>query len=139
MKTAALLSVVAVVFLIGSAFGLLLLPAFTSHQEYVLVFTQEGVCSPPVWGAPWAVVLDSHTTRGAPPNASLPLAETELQANQSDVRFSVIGFVVPNGVYAYSLEPSDFYGQTGTVTISGDDAVVAVQGPGISCTTTTST
>jgi hypothetical protein len=139
MGKAALVSVIVVVFLAGSAFGFYLFPALTSHQEYVLVFTQSGSCSPPVWGAPWAVVLNSHTTKAAPADTPLPFAENTLRANQSDENFSVIGFAVTNGVYTYSLEPSDFYGGTGTVTINGADTVVTVEGPFIACTTQTST
>jgi hypothetical protein len=136
MKKATLASVIVVVFLVGSAFGFYLISALSSHQDYVLVFTQSGSCSPPVWGAPWAVVLYSHTTKVSPTNASLPLAENTLQAKPSDRNFSVIGFAIPNGVYTYSYEPSDFYGQTGTITINGADAVVTVEGPAIACTTT---
>jgi hypothetical protein len=139
MRKATLVSVIVAVFLIGSAFGFYLLPMLTSHQEYALVFTQSGSCSPPVWGAPWAVVLNSHTTKAAPADTSLPLAVNTLQANQSNENFSVIGFAVPNGVYTYSLEPSDFYGGTGTITINGADTIVTVEGPQIGCTTTIST
>ena len=138
MRKAALVSAVFELFLGGSAFGFYLLPIWSSPQEHVLAFTQSGSCSPSVWGAPWAVVLNSHTTKAAPASTPLPLVEGTLQANQSDGKFSVIAFIVPDGVYTYSLEPSDFYGQTGTVTVSGTDAIVTVQGPGISCTTTVS-
>jgi len=139
MRRATLVSVIVVVFLVGSAFGFYLLPALSAHQSYMLAFTQDGVCSPPVWGAPWAVVLNSHTTKVAPANTPLPLAETALQADPSYENFSVIGFVVPNGVYTYSLEPTNFYGETGTVTINGADTVVTVEGPAIGCTTTMAT
>jgi hypothetical protein len=136
MRKAALVSVIVVVFLAGSAFGFYVLPTSVSHREFVLMFTQSGSCSPPVWGAPWAVVLNSQTTKVAPANTPLPLVQSTLQANESDRNFSLIGFAVPNGVYVYSLQPSDFYLQTGTVTIDGGDAVVTVQGPAIGCTIT---
>jgi hypothetical protein len=139
MKKATLVSTIVVVFLVGSAFGFYLLPVLSARQSYVLAFTQDGVCSPPVWGAPWAVVLNSHTTKVSPADTPLPLAETALQADPSDENFSVIGFVVPNGVYTYSLEPSDFYEGTGTVTVNGADTVVTVEGPAIGCTTTMAT
>ena len=136
MRRATLTSAIVVVFLVGSAFGFYLLPALTSHKEYALVFSQSGSCSPPVWGAPWAVILNSQTTKVAPANTPLPLVENTLYSNQSNVNFSVIGFVVPNGIYTYSLQPTDFYGGTGTVTISGADTVVTVEGPAIVCSTT---
>jgi len=139
MKRSTLASVIVVAFLGGSAFGFYILPALNSHEEYALVFIQSGSCSPPVWGAPWAVVLNSQTTKVAPANTPLPLVENTLEANQSDENFSVIGFVVSNGIYTYSLQPTDFYGGTGTVTIDGADAVVTVEGPAIACTTATST
>jgi hypothetical protein len=139
MKRATLVSTVVFVFLTGSAFGFYLLPTLTTNQSYVLAFTQAGVCSPPVWGAPWAVVLNSLTTKVAPARTPLPLAETALQADPSYENFSVIGFVVPNGVYTYSLEPSDFYHGTGTVTVDAADTIVTVEGPAIGCTTTLAT
>ena len=144
MRKSPLVSVGVVVFLGGTAFGFFLIPALVtgpmpSGQEHVLVFTQEGACSPPVWGAPWAVVLNSQTTKAAPAYAHLPLAQDTLQANGSDENASLIAFAVPNGTYTYSLQPSDFYFQTGTVTVVGGDVVVTVQGPAIGCTTTTAT
>ena len=118
MRRATLVSVIVVVFLVGSAFGFYVLPTLTSHQDYALIFTQSGSCSPTVWGTPWAVVLNSETTKVAPKNTPLPLMENTLEANQSDENFSVIGFVVPSGVYNYSLEPSDFYYGAGTITVN---------------------
>jgi len=136
MRRAALVSVIVVVFLVGSAFGFYLLPELTSRRMYVLAFTQEGACSPPIWGAPWAVVLNGHIIVASPHNASLPIPNTEIEVNQSDASFSVIGFYVPNGVYTYGVVPTGFLGQNGTVTINGADTMVAVHPPAIDCTTT---
>ncbi len=135
MKKATLVSVIAVVFLVGSAFGFYALPTLTSRQMHVLMFTQEGACSPTVWGAPWDVVLNGQTTKAAPINAALPIPDTRITANQSNKNFSTIGFYVPNGVYTYSVSPGDFFSD-GAVTVNGADAIVTVNGPSIGCTTT---
>ena len=139
MRKGTLASVIVVVFIVGAGFGFYLLPQWTSRQMYVLAFTQEGVCSPPAWGTPWAVVLNGHTTVASPPNASLPIPNTEIEANQSDGNFSVIGFYVPNGVYTYGVVPTGYLGQNGTVTISGAGTIVTVHPVAIDCTTSIAT
>jgi hypothetical protein len=137
MRKTALVSVIVVVFLAGLAFGFYLLPALSSSQTYALAFTQEGACSPPVYGAPWAVALNGRTTIAAPSNASLPIPNTELQADASYASYSVIWFHVSNGVYTYVVMPTGFY-PNGTVTVNGADTIVTVYGPFIGCTTSTS-
>jgi len=97
------------------------------------MFTQEGACSPTVWGAPWDVILNGQT-KAAPANAALPIPDTKIAANQSNKNFSTIGFYVPNGVYIYSVSPRDFFSD-GAVTVNGADAIVTVNGPFISCRT----
>jgi len=142
MRKATLVSVIVVVFLVGSAFGFYLLPELTSRQMYVLAFTQEGACSPPtasggpVWGLPWAVVLNGHTIVASPRNASLPIPNNTIETIQSDGNLSVIGFYVPNGIYTYGVVPTDYLGQNGTVTINGADTIVTVHPIAIACTTT---
>ena len=139
MRKASLVSVIVVVFLVGSAFGFVFLPTLTSHRTYVLAFTQEGACDPLLYGAPWDVVLNGHTTEAAPANAALPIPDTQIQADAKYVNFSVIWFQVPNGVYTFSVSPSDYFYHNGTVTVSGADTIVTVVGPYIDCRTQTST
>ncbi len=44
-----------------------------------------------------------------------------------------------NGVYRYSLRPQGaFYSANGNVTVSDSDVTVTLNGPVVSCTTTTS-
>jgi hypothetical protein len=135
MKKAALISVIVVVFLGGSALGFFVLPALTAHQTYALAFTQEGACSPPIYGAPWAVALNGRTTIASPSDSSLPIPNTEIQGNASDANYSVIWFRVPAGVYTYVVTPTDYF-PSGTVTVNGTDTIVTVNGPFIDCTTT---
>jgi hypothetical protein len=135
MKKATLVSVIVVVFLAGSAFGFFVFSAVASRQTYALAFSQEGVCSPPMYGAPWAVALNGRTTIVAPSSAALPLPNTVIQGSAGDVNYSVIWFHVPNGVYTYVVMPTDFF-PNGTVTVSGSDTIVSVIGPFIGCTTT---
>ena len=139
MRKATLISVIVVVFLVGSAFGFYLLPRLTlnqtSQQMHVLAFTQQGACSPTLWVAPWDVVLNGHTTSASPSNASLPIPSHEATVSPHYGNLSVIGFYLPNGVYVWASEP-DTVGHTGTVTINGNDVVVTVYGPVLGCTST---
>ena len=137
MRKATLVSVIAVVFLAGSAFGFYLLPTLSSRQTYALAFTQEGACSPPIYGSPWEIALIGHSTVVAPTNASLPLLNTVIQGNGNS-KNSVIWFHVPNGTYTYVVTPTDFFAN-GTVTIDGSDTIVTVYGPFIGCSTQAST
>lgn len=134
MRKAALVSVIAVVFLIGSALGFYFLFPLTSHQTYVLAFAQSGACSPPAYGVPWAVALNGHTTIAVPSNASLPVPNTEIRASPNFKNFSVIWFHVSDGVYTYVVSPSAFF-PGGTATVNGADTIVTVSGPFLSCTT----
>ena len=143
MRKAALVSVIVVIFLIGSAFGFYFLFPLTSHQTYALAFTQGGACSPPAYGDPWAVALNGHTTIAAPightiiaapSNASLPAPNTLFAASPNFKNFSVIWFHVSDGVYTYVVSPSGFF-SSGTATVNGADKIITVSGPFIDCTT----
>jgi len=141
MRRATLVSVVVVVFLIGTAFGFYLLPMLTSNHTYALAFTQEGACFPPAYGAPWSVALNDHTTAIEPSNASLPIPNTlpqSLSASPDYQKYSIILFHVPAGVYTYVVSPRYFF-SNGTVTVNGADTIVTVGGPFMDCTTQTST
>ncbi|MGD0319308.1 MAG: hypothetical protein ABSB56_06415 [Nitrososphaerales archaeon] len=105
---------------------------------YEVEFTQQGVCSPKVWAAPWAVVMDKQTIV-QPSNATLPLSESSFQASPSFENYSAIWFSVPNGTYSYAILPQVALPQhSGSVTVDGKDTTVEVQGAAISCTTTLS-
>src|SRR5215467_14468387 len=104
MKRAALFSGFTVVFIIGVAFGFYLWPIANMGRMHVLAFTQSGACSPALWEAPWAVILNDQITKVAPPNDSLPLSNTEFIASPNFKNYSVIGFYLPNGVYTYQVE-----------------------------------
>jgi len=54
------------------------------------------------------------------------------------VNSTIIVFAVPNGVYNYNLTASgwNFSNPSGTVNVEGDDVIVILHGPEISCTTT---
>ena len=137
MRSATLVSVIVVVFLVGSAFGFYLLPALTSHQTsqqtYALAFTQQGFCS--AYGAPWSVALNGHTTAVVPSNATLPLSNTEMAGLPGYKNFSVIWFHVPDGVYTYVVAPTDFF-HNGTVTVNSANTIVTVIGPLFSASNT---
>jgi hypothetical protein len=106
-----------------------------ASRLYELQFIQQGVCSPPVWLAPWAVALNNQTIV-RPSNATLPLSENRYEASPSYAKYSTITFSVPNGSYNYTVYPS-FLSQTGVVTIDGSDVVIQVHGAPIPCTTAT--
>jgi hypothetical protein len=103
---------------------------------YEVEFTQQGVCSPQVWLAPWGVVLNSLTVV-RPPNATLPLSENGFVASPAYGNYSAIWFSVHNGTYSYVVLPSAILAQSGNVTVMGKDVVVQVHPAPVSCTTTT--
>ncbi len=104
---------------------------------YEVEFAQQGVCSPEVWLAPWAVTLNNQTVV-RPSNATLPLSENSFGAGASGENYSVIAFSVPDGTYSYIVYPQSFLGQTGNVTVDGSDVLITVHGAPVSCTTSTS-
>ncbi len=137
------LALVIIAFVAGSAFGTIFLGSYnrgsTSTASVLLhevFFTQEGACSPAVYAAPWAVVLNSKSTIIEPPGSILP-SQNGYGAAPAFENYSVIVFALTEGTYDYSVLPSLMAQSTGTVTVNSSDVTVLVAGPTISCTTTT--
>ena len=104
-------------------------------QPYRVTFQQEGACSPAVYVAPWSVTL-GNTTESEPPN--MAVSNGGYSAGPEPPSVYTIVFSVPNGTYQYSVHPQGaFYTYSGTVTMNGSDVSIMVNGPVISCTTTT--
>jgi len=123
---------------IGSVFFPMGTPTNGQSHLYEVEFTQQGVCSPKVWTAPWAVVMDKQTI-AQPSNATLPLSENSFKASPSFENYSAIWFSVPNGTYSYAILPQLALPQhSGSVTVDGMDTTIEVHGAAISCTTTAS-
>ena len=132
---------VAIALVIGLGIGSVFFPMGTRtngpSRLYEVEFTQQGVCSPKVWTAPWAVVMDKQTI-AQPSNAMLPLPESGSTALSSYENYSVIWFSVRNGTYSYSILPQAFLQRSGTMTVDGMDTTVVVQAATILCTETAS-
>ena len=104
---------------------------------YQVVFKQSGACTPTVYAAPWSVTLGSWTV-AEPSNATLPIDTTVGSAGPSYANDSVIVFSVPNGEYNYNIAVGWTFGNaSGVVNVNGADVTVLLQGPGVSCTMTT--
>jgi hypothetical protein len=101
---------------------------------YEIEFVQQSACPGGYWLAPWAVILNNQTIV-RPSGAELPLSESGFQAQGNFENYSVISFSVPNGTYSYTVYPENFLGQTGNLTVNGDDTVVEVHAAPVSCTT----
>ncbi len=147
MRRAVIVSVAVVAFLIGVAFGSVFLSSTgtttitqtlasnSSTRLHEVIFNQDGICSPPVYLAPWSVTLANTTTIAGPPNATLPLSETSFSAAPRFKAYAVIMFLVPDGTYVYTIEPQ-FLAQTGTVKVIGADLMIQVHSAPVSCSTT---
>jgi hypothetical protein len=109
-----------------------------ANKLYNVIFQQGGACSPPVYTIPWSVTL-GNKTEAEPPNTPLPIANGSYSAGPEPPSLYTIVFAsVPNGTYLYKIAPSGpFYITSGTVTVNGTDVSVPVEGPVVSCTTTT--
>jgi len=138
------IAIVAVALIIGFGIGTLYssynVPRSSSQvsqasQLYEIEFTQEGVCSPPLWEAPWEVVLNNLTTIIRPPNGTFPTVESGFKVSNSYENYSVIWFSVPNGTYTYSVFPQMELAQSGIVSVVGSDTVVQVHAATVLCTT----
>jgi hypothetical protein len=106
---------------------------------YDVTFHQSGACSPLTYVAPWSVTLGNETI-AEPSNATLPIPGGPYAGGQEDQNLSTIVFSVPDGVYQYSLSPSEaFASPMGSVTVNGSDVSIKVDGPLVSCTATTTT
>jgi hypothetical protein len=105
------------------------------NRLYDVIFKQSGACTPTAYAAPWSVTLGPWTV-AEPSNASLPIGSGE--ASPSYVNSSVIAFAVPNGEYPYQLAVSwGFENPSGVISVNGADVMVLLQGPEVSCTTST--
>ena len=103
---------------------------------YNVTFQQMGACSPPVYVAPWSVTMNG-TTKVEPPNGSVSTNGGYSAGPEPPSVYSIV-FSVPDGVYHYVLAPQGaFYTFSGTVTVNGSNLSVILEGPAVSCTTTT--
>jgi hypothetical protein len=115
--------------------------ASTSARFYEVAFTEQSNCSPPVWQAPWGVIIDGKTTIVQPSNTTLPLTNNGFFSSPSYGNYSVIWFSLPNGAYTYSVIPrGDGSASSGNITVSGSDTTVQVYGAAtVLCTVMLST
>jgi hypothetical protein len=105
---------------------------------YEVTFRQSGDCTPSVYVAPWSVTLGPWTVV-EPSNATLPIGTNARLFGPSDVNNSVITFSVPNGQYQYSIATGGgFANPSGVITVDGGDVMVLLQGPEISCSSSSS-
>jgi len=98
----------------------------SSHAGlYELEFVQEARCTYGGWVYPWGVLLNGTTSRTIvePSNETLGLLYNNDPNNAS---YSQIVFWVPNGVYNYTVLPSKYFSQSGTVTILGNNTQINV-------------
>jgi hypothetical protein len=103
------------------------------QRLYELEFIQKGQCSPQVWLAPWAVVLDNQTIV-QPSNATLPSLGSGAVYSHAFENDSTITFSVPDGTYNYELFPQQGgFGGNGSVTIDDSDASVQIYAPVVPC------
>jgi len=89
---------------------------------------------------PWSVTLGNQT-KVQPPNASIKSDEI---AGQGYSVYSQILFLVPNGIYNYTLNQNGsgyypFVVSSGTVSVSGSNVTVKVGPPEVYCTAASST
>jgi len=104
---------------------------------YEIIFSQTGVCSPPVFLAPWSVTLENKNYLVEPPNSNLSECCT---ASPSSRAYSTIVFSLPDGSYGFTISPNLLSPQRGTVSVSGHDVTVQVSEEIASCgSATTST
>lgn len=114
---------------------------------YVTFIQQPAVCPPSlaVYVAPWSVTLGNQT-KVQPPNAPTTSQES---AGPSNKIYSKIVFLVPNGIYNYTLNKnrSSYYPfvsasgavlMAGTVSVDGSNVTVQVN-PEVYCHAVTST
>jgi len=105
-------------------------------QLYDVTFQQSGACSPSVYVAPWSVTLNG-TTKVEPPGGSVSTGGGYSAGPEPSSVYTIV-FTVPDGVYHYVLAPQGaFYTFNGNITVNGSNLTVIVDGPVVSCTTTT--
>jgi hypothetical protein len=102
----------------------------TAGTVYTVTFQQAGTCNPTIYAPKWSVTLGNET-RSAQTNNSASNTEYAEPLPPPPIVFSVA-----DGVYQYSVGPSNdgFQPASGTVTVNGADVVVTVTGPATSCT-----
>ena len=97
---------------------------------YTVTFRQAGTCSPTIYAPKWSVTLGNITKSAQTNNTASNTAYAEPLSPPPIV------FSVANGVYQYTIGPSndEFQPSSGTVTVNGADVIVTVTGPVTSCT-----
>jgi hypothetical protein len=109
----------------------------SSPTSHCVVFQQTGACSnPEFYGEPWSVTIGG-TTEVQPPGATPPGANSGLEGTLNK-NLTVIVFSLPDGIYSFSVRPSNFYftPYSGTVDVNGTDVLVQIAYTGTSCTVT---
>jgi hypothetical protein len=116
----------------------------SSHTGlYKLDFVQQQRCTYGGWVYPWGVMLNGSKSQTIvqPSNETLGLYYYNNDPNNGS--YSQIVFWVPNGVYNYTVLPTESFSQSGTVTIRDNDTSINVYqyflAEGCTSTTTTST
>jgi hypothetical protein len=106
----------------------------SSPSVHCVVFQQLGACNPEFWGVPWSVTIGG-TTEVQPPSAQPPGADSGL-AGTMDGNLTVIVFSLPDGVYNFTVRPSNEYftPSSGVVSVNGADVLVQIAYTGTSCT-----
>lgn len=108
------------------------------NSQNTVTFQQIGACSPSVYTVPWSVTLGTKT-EAEPPNTPLPITNGGFSVGPEPPNlYKIIFTSVADGVYQYEIAPSGpFYTTTGTITMNGTDVSVPVDGPAVSCVTST--
>jgi hypothetical protein len=104
--------------------------ASSAGSIFTVTFQQAGTCSPTIYAPKWSVTLGNVTKSAQTNNTASNTAYAE------PLPPPPIVFSVTNGVYQYSVSPSndEFQPASGTVTVNGANVVVVVAGPVTSCT-----
>jgi len=121
----------------------------TFNSTAAVTFRQEGDCSPTVYTVPWAVQVFGTAYNGTylnetevePAAAPIPTDGGGFTASVFPANDSVIDFAaVPDGSFQYNVHPAQaFYNPSGFFMVNGTTVTVYIEGPAISCTTSTGT
>ncbi len=110
-----------------------ILPAVTnanktvSPMKYHVVFQQSGYCigSPNIsYESLWSVTLGDETELKTW-NATQTISNDTVRTSGNQI-FSTMVFLVPDGVYNFSISPNHFEPGSGLVTVNGSDVLVKV-------------
>ncbi len=112
----------------------------SSERLYDILFNQTFFCpqGPGFYGEiaiPWAVTLGNNLTITEPSGAIVGTAV----AATSNLRYSLIAFSVPDGTYNFTVYPSGFNIQSGSITVNGEDVAVQLHYVVSSCQPETTT